>query len=169
MLAGISRRAAALGHRCVTYEQDGKIIGFAYFAPAPMTDRTWDLWWIVVSKQIQARGIGGELLRFAEDAARAEKGRLMMVPTSGCPTYELTRRFYLKHGYEVARRAQGLLCRRARMVLSANVFDTAKMNVGDHFKKIFTFLSFFSCLSPKYSLNLIQPLISIFVFMEAPG
>jgi len=93
---------AALGHHCATYEQAGKIIGFTYFALAPMTDRTWDLWWIVVSKQIQARGIGGELLRHAEDGARADKGRLMMVPTSSLPSYELTRRFYLKNGYEVA-------------------------------------------------------------------
>jgi ribosomal protein S18 acetylase RimI-like enzyme len=93
---------AALDHHCATYEQDGTIVGFTYFAPAPMTDRTWELWWIVVSKQIQARGIGGELLRYAEEGARAEKGRLMMVPTSSLPSYELTRRFYAKHGYEVA-------------------------------------------------------------------
>ncbi len=94
--------SAALGHRCFTYEQAGAVIGFTYFAPAPMTDRTWDLWWIVVSKQIQARGIGGELLRFAENGARAENGRLMMVPTSSLESYELTRRFYVKNGYEVA-------------------------------------------------------------------
>lgn len=93
---------AALGHHCATYEKDGKIVGFTYFAPAPMTDRTWDLWWIVVTKEIQARGIGGELLRFAESTARAQNGRLMMIPTSSLPSYDLTRRFYLKNGYEVA-------------------------------------------------------------------
>ena len=43
-----------------------------------------------------------KLLHHAEDAARAEKGRLMEVPTSSLPSYELTRRFYLKNGYEVA-------------------------------------------------------------------
>jgi ribosomal protein S18 acetylase RimI-like enzyme len=93
---------AAQGHRCHTYEADGKPIGFVYFAAAPMTDRTWDLWWIVVNKKIQAKGLGGQMLRFAEDAARAEKGRLMEVPTSGLPTYENTRKFYLKSGYQVA-------------------------------------------------------------------
>ena len=102
VLSDYHDEAAAQGHHCSTYEQDGKIIGFTYFAPAPMTDRTWDLWWIVVSKQIQARGIGGELLRHAEDGARAEKGRLMEVPTSGLASYDLTRRFYIKYGYEVA-------------------------------------------------------------------
>ena len=93
--------AHAQGHRCVTYEQNGKIIGYAYYAPAAMTDRTWHLWWIVVTKEIQARGIGSELLRYTEDAARAGKGRLFLAETSSLPTYEPTRRFYLKHGYEI--------------------------------------------------------------------
>ncbi len=93
---------AAEGHRCVSYEAEGRVIGFAYYAPAALTDRTWELWWIVVGKQTQARGVGGLLLRHVEEAARAENGRLMMVETSSLPSYELTRRFYLKNGYEVA-------------------------------------------------------------------
>ena len=30
-----------------------------------------------------------------------EDGRLMLAETSSLATYELTRRFYLKHGYEI--------------------------------------------------------------------
>ena len=33
-----------------------------------MTDRTWHLWWIVVGKNIQARGVGSQLLAHAEEA-----------------------------------------------------------------------------------------------------
>jgi ribosomal protein S18 acetylase RimI-like enzyme len=102
VLADYHRVEKGEGHRCVTYEQDGQAIGFAYYAPTAMTDRTWHLWWIVVSKQIQARGVGGQLLRHVEEAARAERGRLMIVETSGLSSYELTRRFYVKHGYELA-------------------------------------------------------------------
>src|SRR5262249_14772373 len=39
-----------LGHLCVTDEENGQIRGFAYYAPASMTDRTWYLWWIAVNK-----------------------------------------------------------------------------------------------------------------------
>lgn len=88
------------GHRSVTYDDKGHPIGFAYYAPAAMTDRTWYLWWIAVSKKIQARGIGGTLLRHVEDAIRSENGRLLLLETSSLPSYDLTRRFYLKHGYE---------------------------------------------------------------------
>src|SRR5579863_1550096 len=54
------------GHRSITADQDGMILGFAYYAPAAMTDRTWYLYWIAVRKDIQARGIGTELLRYVE-------------------------------------------------------------------------------------------------------
>ena len=94
--------AHAQGHRCVTYEQEGRVVGFAYYAPAAMTDRTWYLYWIAVAKDIHARGVGSRLLRHAEDEIRQAQGRLLLIETSSMPHYELTRRFYLKHGYERA-------------------------------------------------------------------
>jgi ribosomal protein S18 acetylase RimI-like enzyme len=90
------------GHQAITYEQNGRPIGFAYVAPAAMTDRTWYLYWIAVSKQIQARGVGTRVLAYAEDAIRRANGRLLMLETSSLPSYDLTRKFYLKHGYEQA-------------------------------------------------------------------
>jgi ribosomal protein S18 acetylase RimI-like enzyme len=93
--------AHSYGHECVTYLQDGRPIGFAYFAPVSMTDRTWELWWIAVSKLIQAKGVGATLLAYVEEAIRKEDGRLIVLDTSSLPSYDLTRRFYLKQGYDV--------------------------------------------------------------------
>jgi ribosomal protein S18 acetylase RimI-like enzyme len=91
----------ALGHLCVTAEENGRIMGFAYYAPASMTDRTWYLYWIAVLKDMQARGIGGALLRYVEDDIRSNRqGRQLLIETSSQPHYELTRSFYLKHGYD---------------------------------------------------------------------
>src|SRR5438067_6179248 len=90
----------AHGHQAVTFEQNGQILGFAYFAPAAMTDRTWYLYWIAVSKRIQARGIGGRLLHYSEDEIKKAGGRLYLIETSSLPQYDLTRKFYLKYGYE---------------------------------------------------------------------
>ncbi len=92
--------AHTLGHRSVTYEQEGQIIGFAYYAPTAMTDRCWHLYWIAVSSQVQARGVGGGLLHYVEDDIRRANGRQLLIETSSLPHYELTRRFYLKHGYQ---------------------------------------------------------------------
>ncbi|HXG11570.1 MAG TPA: GNAT family N-acetyltransferase [Gemmataceae bacterium] len=92
----------ALGHRSVTYEQDDRVAGFAYYAPAAMTDRTWYLYWIAVRRDVQAIGIGSRLLRHAEEEVRQASGRVLFIETSSLPHYEQTRRFYQKHGYEQA-------------------------------------------------------------------
>ena len=92
----------AVGHRAVSSERAGQVAGFAYYAPAAMTDRTWYLWWIFVGKAWQAGGIGSELLRYAEEEVRQRRGRMLLVETSSLPDYDLTRRFYLKHRYEPA-------------------------------------------------------------------
>lgn len=93
----------ALGHQSVTcLDETGNLIGFAYIAPAAMTDRTWYLYWIAVSKSLQARGTGSRLLEHCEAAVRAADGRLLLIETSSLPHYDLTRKFYLKHGYDTA-------------------------------------------------------------------
>ncbi|MCS7047497.1 MAG: GNAT family N-acetyltransferase [Gemmataceae bacterium] len=88
------------GHRAVTLESDGTIAGFAYYAPAPMTDNTWHVWWIVVDPKRQGDGLGSALLRFAEADMHQRRGRVVFIETGSQPHYEPTRRFYRKHGYE---------------------------------------------------------------------
>ena len=88
------------GHICVSCEEAGVIQGFAYYAPASMTDRTWYLFWIVVRRDLQARGVGTGLLEHMEADIRARQGRLLFVETGSASHYDLTRRFYHKNGYE---------------------------------------------------------------------
>ena len=93
---------AAQGHRAVSDEREGRVVAFAYYAPASMTDRTWYVYWIAVDKAAQAGGLGRGLMRHIEDDVRETRGRLLLIETSSTPHYEPTRRFYLKHGYVVA-------------------------------------------------------------------
>jgi ribosomal protein S18 acetylase RimI-like enzyme len=102
VLADYHATNRAQGHVCVTCEEDRRIVGFAYYAPAAMTEGTWYLYWIAVARDIQARGLGGQLLRFAEEDIAGRGGRHLLIETSSLPHYELTRRFYFKHGYEHA-------------------------------------------------------------------
>jgi GNAT superfamily N-acetyltransferase len=88
-------------HHAILLEEDGGIVGFAYFAPAPMTDRTWQLWWIAVRKDQQGKGVGSRLLHHVESEIRMQhQGRLLFIETGSLPHYELTRQFYRKLGYE---------------------------------------------------------------------
>jgi ribosomal protein S18 acetylase RimI-like enzyme len=91
------------GHVARTWD-DGVPLGFVYYAPTAMTDRTWELWWIAVGKWRQGRGIGRGMLAEVEADVRASGGRLLLIETSSTPAYEPTRQFYLRHGYAVAAR-----------------------------------------------------------------
>lgn len=87
------------GHVCVT-DEEREPIGVAYYAPAPATDRTWYLTMIGVRPDYQGRGRGSALLWHVENALRASDQRVLLVETSGLPSYTRTRAFYAKCGYE---------------------------------------------------------------------
>ncbi len=92
----------ALGHQAARFDRGGQILGFAYWAPAAMADRTWYLYWIAVAPAAQGGGIGSDLLAHVEDDICRRRGRLLLIETSSLPRYELTRKFYTKHHYEQA-------------------------------------------------------------------
>jgi GNAT superfamily N-acetyltransferase len=88
-------------HHALIHEANGEVLGFAYYAPAAMTDRTWYLYWIVVRKESHGQGVGTQMLRHLEEDIRTNhQGRVLFVETGSMPHYELTRAFYRKHGYD---------------------------------------------------------------------
>jgi len=99
VLSDYHARERAHGHRCVTAWWRDEPIGFAYWAPAAMTEQTWHLWWIAVRRDLQSRGLGARLLAACEDGVRAAGGRLLLIETSSLAGYAPTHRFYAKHGY----------------------------------------------------------------------
>jgi len=78
------------------------LAGYICYGPTPLTEGTWDIYWLAVSRGEQSRGIGGALMAFVEDEIKKAKGRLAVIETSSKPEYEGTRRFYRRQGYEVA-------------------------------------------------------------------
>jgi ribosomal protein S18 acetylase RimI-like enzyme len=88
---------------CMVDDQD-QVIGYICYGPTPMTQGTFDLYWIAVDPDFQGQGLGSKLLGFLEERARAMGGRLILADTSTIPHYEKTEKFYRKNGFqEVAR------------------------------------------------------------------
>lgn len=77
------------------------VVGYICYGPTPLTEGTWDIYWIAVDRARQGRGLGKALANFAQDKIRGAQGRLVLIETSSQPGYEKTRRFYQSLGYEL--------------------------------------------------------------------
>jgi len=89
------------GYYVLIAEADSAIAGYICYGPTPLTEGTWDVYWMAVAPEKQGRGIGSALLESAENEIKKAQGRLSIIETSSMPSYEKTRRFHLSHGYEV--------------------------------------------------------------------
>jgi ribosomal protein S18 acetylase RimI-like enzyme len=85
-------------------DETGTLQGYYCAGPTPMTQRTFDLYWIAVHPRVHKKRIGHELLEHCEAHVKTMGGKLLVVETSSQPKYEPTRRFYLRHQYEEAAR-----------------------------------------------------------------
>lgn len=85
-------------------EQDGCVVGFACFGPVPLTEGTFDLYWIAILPQARGAGVADTLDDAVTQAVRNASGRLLLAETSSTPPYEAARRFYRRRGYDVVER-----------------------------------------------------------------
>jgi len=88
----------------VIEDAQGRTAGWLSWGPAPMTEGTYDLYWIAVDPDKQGQGLGKELVRWLEDHVRDARGRLILIETASQANYEATRQFYLKQDYQEAAR-----------------------------------------------------------------
>jgi GNAT superfamily N-acetyltransferase len=82
-------------------DEDGteNVRGYVCIGPRPLTSGTFDLYWIAVNPNVQSKGIGSGLIKYIEDHLKGKNGRLILIETSGKPSYEKERKFYEKNLY----------------------------------------------------------------------
>jgi len=89
------------GYHILVAEVDSTVAGYICYGPAPLTEGTWDIYWVAVAREKQGQGIGGALMKSAEKEIAQAKGRLSIIETSSIPAYEKTRHFHISQGYEI--------------------------------------------------------------------
>lgn len=94
------QHGTASGYHTLVAEADLTPAGYICYGPTPLTEGTWDIYWIAVAANRQHRGIGHALLAEAETRITKAGGRLILIETSSKSEYEKTRRFYGDQGYE---------------------------------------------------------------------
>lgn len=89
------------GYHVFLAEIDSLVVGYICYGPTPLTEATWDIYWLAVTPDQQSQGIGKSLLAFAEENIKETKGKIVVVETSSKTEYEASRRFYRAQGYEL--------------------------------------------------------------------
>jgi ribosomal protein S18 acetylase RimI-like enzyme len=84
---------------CMVDDRDD-VLGYICYGPTPMTQGTFDLYWIVVDLDDQGKGVGSALLDFLEEALSRKEARMILADTSSISSYEKTQKFYIKKGFE---------------------------------------------------------------------
>lgn len=87
------------GYHISVAETNGKIEGYVCYGETPLTDGTWDIYWLAVDHNRQGEGIGKELMTGVERNIQELGGRLAIIETSSKPNYDKTRQFYISQGY----------------------------------------------------------------------
>lgn len=89
------------GYYVFVAEIKSLVVGYICYGPTPLTEGTWDIYWLAVAPNHQSKGIGKSLLSFAEENIKETRGRMALIETSSRPEYEATARFYLTQGYQL--------------------------------------------------------------------
>ncbi len=82
----------------------GRLLGYVCYGDTPMTEHTWDLFWLVTHRDVRGRGVARALVTCMERDIRERGGRLIRVETSNL--YHAAAAFYARLGYPVATRVR---------------------------------------------------------------
>ena len=88
-------------HGVVALDDDGAVAGYAIYGPTPMTEGTWDLYWIATHPDARGHGVGRTILDHVERLVQEKGGRIVRIETSAQEAYGATRAFYEKTHYKV--------------------------------------------------------------------
>jgi ribosomal protein S18 acetylase RimI-like enzyme len=86
-------------YRVLCAELDGALAGYVCYGPTPMTDGSWDLYWIVTHPDARGLGVATALVRRMESELRALDARMIRVETSRLDGYGAARAFYERLEY----------------------------------------------------------------------
>lgn len=95
--------AGSTDYEVLVADDDGPC-GYICFGRTPMTERSYDLYWIVVHARVRGRGLARRLVEAMEAALRARGGGQVRVETSETEGYGAARALYTRLGYPEAAR-----------------------------------------------------------------
>ena len=84
----------------LTCHYGGEAVGLCYTVPEELTDGTWNMLALAVRPDLQGKQLGTALVCATERRLKDNRQRILIVDTSGTDDFALTRKFYVRNGYE---------------------------------------------------------------------
>ena len=99
------RRAPETDYFLIDEKREGKLLGYIIFCRTPITEFSWDIFWLMVDKEWQGKGIGKKLIIELEKFIfKTDERAILRVETSTKKEYSHARNLYSKQGFnEVGR------------------------------------------------------------------
>lgn len=114
-------------------ERDSRLSGYICFGPVPMTERSYDLYWIAVDPGTAGRGIGSKLVAFMESSIARNGGGTVYIETSSTAPYEAAAALYRKSGYTLAARLNDFYrSGDHKLVFRREITPIQKQRVSEH-------------------------------------
>jgi ribosomal protein S18 acetylase RimI-like enzyme len=110
------------------YEYEGKVVGYYCVGRRPLTDATFDLYWIAADPEAGIKGIGKCLLEHAENFVIQNDGRWILAETSSKENYSNTRNFYLKNNYSIVAQINDFYSLDDNLIIFGKYFAIKKQN-----------------------------------------
>ena len=101
-LVGIALTPGNTDYSVMVADRGGQLVGYVCYGPTPMTEGTYDLYWIASDPTVRGQGVGASLIAGMEADMRRRGARVIRVETSATEAYGPTRGFYasMKYGEE---------------------------------------------------------------------
>ncbi len=93
-LIDLALSSSRADYQVLVAARDDKVVGYVCYGPTPMTEGTFDLYWIASAPEVRGQGVGSALVAAMEGDLRRRGARLMRVETSAMEAYGPTRGFY---------------------------------------------------------------------------
>jgi ribosomal protein S18 acetylase RimI-like enzyme len=80
-------------------DDDRTVLGYVCYGPTPMTQSTWDLYWVATHSEARGRGVATRLVSTMEGEILRLGGRTVRIETSQLEAYGSARSLYSRLSY----------------------------------------------------------------------
>jgi ribosomal protein S18 acetylase RimI-like enzyme len=81
-------------------ESEAGVVGYVCYGRTPMTEGTFDLYWVATHALARGKGVATQLVKTMESEIRSHGARIVRIETSQLESYGAARSFYERLGYE---------------------------------------------------------------------